>query len=189
MTEKVPSILFSAILTYNLICCIILGVRFLSDPRMDAQLFAMKNFPRNCTVENAYTPDWNLLPGVSVKQTVLTCESGHKEQFTKIFGDNKIIKKGLEGCETHDPADVFTAESLRLRNPDFIAFSWVTYVNASDPKTFRFYKDLEDEKLGYVKVFDKHVKKAPIWAYPRQSDALMPRMVILERKAVSPVTP
>jgi hypothetical protein len=186
MTDKLPSRLFMALLIYNLICCVILGVRFLSDPRMDAQLFVKQHFPRNATVENSYAPDWNLIPGVSVKETILTCENGHQERFTKIFGNNSIIKKGLEGCETHDPADVFTAESLKLRNPDFIAFSWVTYVNASDPKTFRFYKDLEEEKLGYVKVFDKHVIKAPIWAYPRQSDALMPRMVILQREAQKP---
>jgi hypothetical protein len=186
MTEKVPSMLFSAIMVYNLICCFILGFRFLSDPRMDAQLFAMNHFPRNATVENTYTPDWNLLPGVSVKQTLLSCENGHQERFTTLFGNNKVIKKGLETCETHDPADVFTEYSLKLRNPDFIAFSWVTYVNASDPKTFQFYKDLEDGKLGYVKVFDKHLIKAPIWAYPRRSDALMPRMVILQREAKTP---
>ena len=181
MSEKIPSILFAAILAYNMICCIILGVRFLSDPRMGSQVYAMKNFPKNATVENTYAPDWNLMPGVSVKLTTMTCESGHQERFTKIFGNNEIIRKGLEGCETHDPADAFTAESLRLRNPDFIAYSWVTYMNAGDPKTFRFYKDLEDEKLGYVKVFDKRLMKAPKWVYPRQSDALMPEMVILKR--------
>lgn len=185
MTEKAPSLLFAFLITYNVICCVILGVRFLSDPRMDAQVFAMQHFPPNATVENSFTPDWNLLPGVQVHQTVLTCENGHQERFTKIFGNNAVIKKGLEGCETHDPADVFTAESLRLRNPDFIAFSWVTYVNANNPKTFQFYKDLEEGRMGYVKVFDKHVIKAPIWVYPRQSDALMPRMVILQREGNS----
>ena len=186
MTDKMPSRIFSAILIYNLICCIILGVRFLSDPRMDAQLFAMKNFPHNATVENTYAPEWNLLPGVSVKETKLTCDIGHDQRFTKIFGNNQIIQKGLKDCAAHDPADVFTADSLKLRNPDFIAFSWITYVNASDPKTFRYYKDLEDGKLGYVKVYDKHLIKAPIWAYPRESDALMPRMVILQRETKSP---
>jgi hypothetical protein len=149
---------------------------------MDAQLFAMKNFPHNATVENTYAPDWNVLPGVSVQETKLTCDCGYDQRFTKIFGNNEIIKKGLKDCASHDPADVFTEYSLKLRNPDFIAFSWVTYVNASDPKTFHFYKDLEDGKLGYVKVFDKHLMKAPIWAYPRESDALMPRMVILQRE-------
>jgi hypothetical protein len=186
MTDKLPSRIFSAILLYSLICCVILGVRFLSDPRMDAQLFAMKNFPPNATVENTYAPEWNVLPGVSVQETKLTCDCGYDQRFTKIFGNNEIIKKGLKDCASHDPADVFTEYSLKLRNPDFIAFSWVTYVNASDPKTFRFYKDLEDGKLGYVKVFDKHLMKAPIWAYPRESDALMPRMVILQRETKAP---
>jgi hypothetical protein len=186
MTDKLPSRIFSAILLYNVICCVILGVRFLSDPRMDAQLFAMKNFPRNATVENTYAPEWNVLPGVLVQETKLTCDCGYDQRFTKIFGNNEIIKKGLKDCASHDPADVFTEYSLKLRNPDFIAFSWVTYVNASDPKTFHFYKDLEDGKLGYRKVFDKHLMKAPIWAYPRESDALMPRMVILQRETKSP---
>lgn len=186
MTEKVPSTLFSVILAYNLICCVILGIRFISDPRMDAQLFAMKNFPHNATVENTYAPEWNVLPGVSVQQTKLYCDIGYDKRFSKIFGNNEVIKKGLKDCAAHDPADVFTLESLKLRNPDFIAFSWVTYVNAQDPKTFQFYKDLENGKLGYVKVFDKQLIKAPIWAYPRQSDALMPRMVILQRETKAP---
>jgi hypothetical protein len=186
MTDKLTSRIFSAILLYNVICCVILGVRFLSDPRMDAQLFAMKNFPRNATVENTYAPEWNVLPGVLVQETKLTCDCGYDQRFTKIFGNNEIIKKGLKDCASHDPADVFTEYSLKLRNPDFIAFSWVTYVNASDPKAFHFYKDLEDGKLGYRKVFDKHLIKAPIWAYPRESDALMPRMVILQRETKSP---
>ena len=173
-----------ALLIYNIFCSLLLGYRFLGDPRMDAQIYAMAHFSRGALVESTYTPNWNLLPGVTVRERKVSCDSGFDNRFTKIFGkENKVIEQGLKDCAAHDPKDFFTAEELRLRNPDYITFTSVTYVIAGTPETRRFYQDLEEGKLGYAKVFDKSYPRIPSWIYPHSSDALMERIVILKKNS------
>jgi len=173
---------FCTLLAYNILCSAWLGFVFLQDPRMAAQKFAESHFPPGAGVESVYSPDWNLLPGISVSIRKVTCDSGADNRFTAIFGkDNKIISKGLKECAAHDPSGFFSAEELSRRNPDFITFSSVTYVIAADEGTRSFYKDLESGRLGYAKVFEQSLPKTPRWLYPRSSDALMDRMVILAR--------
>ena len=149
---------------------------------MAAQKFAESHFPPGAGVESTYSPDWNLLPGISVSIRKVACDSGADNRFTAIFGkDNEIISKGLKECAAHDPSGFFSAEELMRRNPDFITFTSVTYVIAADEGTRSFYWDLESGRLGYSKVFEKSLPKTPRWLYPRSSDALMDRMVILAR--------
>jgi hypothetical protein len=173
---------FMAILAYNVMCSAWLGFVFQHDPRMDAQAFARSRFFQGASVESVYSPDWNLLPGISVSIRKVACDSGSDNRFTAIFGkDNAIISKGLRECAAHDPAGFFSAQELAARNPDFITFSSVTYVIAADEGTRAFYRDLENGRLGYSKVFEKSLPKTPRWFYPRSSDALMDRMVIMAR--------
>ena len=174
--------IFGTLLAYNILCSAWLGSLFLQDPRMAAQKFAESHFPPGASVESTYSPDWNLLPGISVSIRKVACDSGADNRFTAIFGkDNEIISKGLKECAAHDPSGFFSAEELMRRNPDFITFTSVTYVIAADEGTRSFYRDLESGRLGYSKVFEKSLPKTPRWLYPRSSDALMDRMVILAR--------
>jgi Dolichyl-phosphate-mannose-protein mannosyltransferase len=174
--------IFGAILAYNILCSAWLGFLFRQDPRMDAQTFASSRFFPGASVESTYAPDWNLLPGVSVSIRRVACDSGADNRFTAIFGkENAIISKGLRECAAHDPSGFFSAEELGRRNPDFITFTSVTYVIAADEGTRAFYRDLENGRLGYSKIFEKSLPKTPGWLYPRSSDALMDRMVILAR--------
>jgi len=183
ISRKLVYLPLLGVLAYNIFCSVELGRRFLADPRMDAQIFAMRNFPKGATVENTYAPDWNLLPGVSVKINSLKCDPGQKTRFTKIFGkNNKVISQGVDECGSHDAVELFSPEGLKQRNPDFVAFSSVTYGIAYDEPTKQYYRDLEAGRLGYRTVFHGHYRKAPDWIYPRQSDALMPEMVILQRE-------
>jgi hypothetical protein len=78
--------------------------------------------------------------------------------------------------------ETFSADGLKQRNPDYVAFSSVTYGIAADEPTRKFYRDLEEARLGYRKVYEGHCYNAPDWLYPRQSDALMTGMVILQRE-------
>jgi hypothetical protein len=183
VSRKLVYLPLLGVLAYNIFCSVELGRRFLADSRMDAQIFAMKNFPKGATIENTYAPDWNLLPGVSVKITSLKCDPGQKTRFTKIFGkDNKVISQGVEECGSHDAVDMFSPKGLKQRNPDFVAFSSVTYGIAYDEPTKQYYRDLEAERLGYRTVYHGRYRKAPDSIYPRQSDALMPEMIILQRE-------
>ena len=161
-----------------------LGYRFLADPRMDAQIYAMAHFHHGAIVESTYSPNWNLLPGVSVFEKKVSCDTGFDNRFTKIFGkNNKVIEQGLKDCAAHDPSGFFSPGELRSRAPDYITFTSVTYVIAGTPETRRFYQDLEEGRLGYTKVFDKSFPRTPAWIYPRSSDALMERMVILKKNS------
>ena len=178
--KPMPVVLGTLIL-YNILCSLWLGCRFLADPRMDAQIYAMNHFPHDVLVESTYSPNWNLLPGVSVRDRKVSCDSGFDNRFTKIFGkENKVINEGLKDCGAHDPKDFFTAKELQSRNPDYITFTSVAYVIAATPETRLFYRDLEEGKLGYSKVFEKSSPRTPSWIYPHNSDALMDRMVILK---------
>jgi Dolichyl-phosphate-mannose-protein mannosyltransferase len=178
-----PRIIVGGLLLYNLICCLWLGHRFLSDPRMDAQLYAMRHFGKGTSIESTYSPDWNLLPGLNVNIRKVICDSGFDNRFTSIFGkDNTVIREGLKDCGFHDPKDFFTERELLERHPDYVTFPSVTYVIAGTPETRDFYRNLEEGKYGYVKVFDKSSPRTPSWMYPCGSDALMDRMVILKKQ-------
>jgi hypothetical protein len=170
------------VIGYNIACCIELGQRFLSDPRMAAQHFAEIHFPKGSVIENTYAPNWNRLPSLNVTVNVMPYATGRSERFGKIFGTNTVISEGVRKYEVLGyPADTFTREGLRKRNPDFVAFSNQTYQFTGDDQAQRFYRNLDDGKMGYIKVFDQTWKPMASWSYPRDVDFLAERMVILQR--------
>ena len=171
-----------AILAYNLLCSVLLDLRFLSDPRMRAQIFVRKEFAPGSTVENSYAPDWNLLPGVHSRITKLPCATGRAETFSKLFGSNEVIRKGIKKSEVSSyPPDTFTEAGLVTRNPDYIAFSNQVFDFTGDDDAQRFYAALDREQLGYKKVFEGRWTPMIPWTYPSHVDFLVERMVILQR--------
>jgi Dolichyl-phosphate-mannose-protein mannosyltransferase len=170
------------VLAYNIACSIELGTRFLGDPRMEAQRFAEARFPKGSVIENTYSPDWNRLPALDVTVRVMPYATGRSARFEKLFGKNQVINEGIAKYELQSyPADTFTKEGLLKRNPDFVAFSNQAYQFTGDDQAQRFYRDLDDGKLGYRKVFDRSWKPRPSWSYPRDVDFLAERMMIFER--------
>jgi hypothetical protein len=170
------------ILAYNLICSVLLDLRFLSDPRMRAQVFVRKEFAAGSTVENSYAPDWNLLPGVHSHITKLPCATGRAETFTKLFGSNEVIRKGIKKSEVSAyPPDTFTETGLTTRNPDYITFSNQVFDFTGDNDAQRFYAALDREQFGYKKVFEGSWMPRIPWTYPSHVDFLVERMVILKR--------
>lgn len=175
---------FAAILAYNIFCSVEVGRRFLSDPRMDAQVFARKNFPRGATIENSYAPYWNRLPGLDVTVHLMPYVTGRSGMFTKIFGQNEAIQAGIGKHESSDYSrDTFTAEGLAKRNPDFITFSNQVYQFTPDEQAQWFYRALDDGHLGYRKIFEKSWRPRVPYTYPRDIDFLAERIVILQRKS------
>jgi Dolichyl-phosphate-mannose-protein mannosyltransferase len=170
------------ILTYNIACSIELGTRFMADPRMDAQRFAENHFPRGSVIENTYAPDWKRLPTLDVTVNVMPFATGRAQRFGQIFGNNPVIAEGIRKYESpaYD-ADTFTVTGLRKRNPDFVAFSNQVYQFTGDDQAQRFYRDLDEGRLGYRRVFDQSWRPMAWWSYPRDVDFLAERMVILKR--------
>jgi hypothetical protein len=179
-----PAAAMALVLAYNLFSSVELGLRFLSDPRMDAQVFALKNFPKGATIENSYAPYWNRLPGLDVTVHLMPYVTGRSGMFTKIFGQNEAIQAGIGKHESSDyPPDTFTAEGLARRNPDFITFSNQVYQFTPDEQAQRFYRALDDGHLGYRKIFEKSWRPRMPYTYPRDIDFLAERIVILQRKS------
>jgi hypothetical protein len=169
-------------LAYNILCCIQLGERFRSDPRTAAQHYAIVNFPKGAVIENTYSPDWSRLPEIRVKIENMPAATGRSALFSRIFGENKVILKGIEKYELAQyPEETFTLEGLKKRNPDFVAFSNQAYQFTGDDQAQRFYRSLDDGKSGYTKVFEASWKPQTCWAYPKDIDFLVERMIILKR--------
>lgn len=181
--QLLPVAGLTLVLAYNIFCSVEVGERFLSDPRMDAQIYALKNFPAGAVIENSYAPDWSRLTGLRVKAPHLPLVTGRAESFSKLFGQNSLIQHELEKHETTDyPTDTFTLEGLKKRNPDFVAFSDQVYKFTGNEQAQRFYHDLDVGKMGYVKVYEESWKPRTPWTYPHDIDFLAERMVILRKR-------
>lgn len=184
--RPMPLILITVILAYNVFCSFVLDLRFLSDPRLKAQKFAIREFPANSTIENSYAPSWQLLPGLKVRVHEMPNATGRSEVFSKIFGSNNVITKGIE---KFDPAnyskDTFTATGLAKRNPDYVAYSNQVFQFSGDNDAQRFYAALDRGELGYKKIFECVWMPRVPWTYPTEVDFLADRMVILKRDSFS----
>jgi len=178
-----PVSFLTLVLGYNIFCSVEVGLRFLSDPRMDAQLFAKKYFWKGALIEDTYAPDWSRIPGLKVKTYSLPNAGGRSSRFTKLFGKNSVIQTGIQKYETTDyPEDTFTPEGLKKRHPDFVTFSNQAYQFTDDGEAQKFYRALDDGNLGYVKVFDESWQPRLPGTYPHDIDFLAERMVILKRE-------
>lgn len=180
--RALPFASIGALLGYNILCSVILDLRFLADPRMKAQLFALTEFHPGVTIENTYAPHWEHLPGCSVKVTETPYATGRSSSFAKIFGDNPVIRKGIEKFEQADyPEDTFTLQGLQRRGPDYVAFSNQAFQFTADEKAQRYYADHLAERLGYRKVFEASWRPSLPWTYPKGVDFLVERMIILKK--------
>lgn len=180
--QLLPAAVLTLLLAYNIACSIEVGLRFRSDPRMNAQLFAKKYFWKGAVIENSNAPDWGRLPGLTVKAPHLPSAGGRASRFSKLFGQNSIIENGISKFETTDyPADTFTLEGLKKRNPDFVAFSNQAFQFNDQEEVLKFYHALDDGKMGYVTIFDQTWKPRSSWSYPHDIDFLAERMVIMKK--------
>ena len=182
--RAIPSVLLALVMAYNIFCSVDVGLRFLSDPRMDAQIYAQSHFLRGAVIENTNAPDWSRLPGLKVKAYSLPNAGGRSLRFSKIFGQNPVIQKGIEKFETTGfVKDTFTQAGLEKRFPDYVTFSNQAFQFTDDDQARSFYKALDDGHMGYVKVFEERWKPYLPWTYPHDIDFLVERMVILKRSA------
>lgn len=180
--RALPFAAIAALLTYNVFCSVILDLRFLADPRMKAQLFALTEFRPGTSIENTYAPHWQHLPGCNVKVTETPYATGRSSSFAKIFGGNDVIRKGIEKFEQAEyPEDTFTLQGLQRRSPDYVAFSNQAFQFTADDKAQRYYADHAAERLGYRKVFDATWMPRVPGTYPAEVDFLVERMIILKK--------
>jgi len=186
------------VLIYNCLCSYLVGKRFNDDPRLQAQLWMVKNVPPGSVVESSGTcPHWSQLPNFDAHEIHLgrTDEPipparditdlrlphmpGRVELFSKVFPD--WVQPLVVEKEGHPDQGLFTAAALGKRNPDYIAVYSPDY-NVPGETVRRYYGDLLSGKFLYAIVFDGDAAHAPVWTYPRTIDSLRGRITILQRK-------
>ena len=187
------------VLIYNCLCSYLVGKRFNDDPRLEAQLWMMKNVPAGSVIESSgICPHWSQLPNFDAHEIHLGRADepipaparditdlrlphmpGRVELFSKVFPD--WVQPLVAEREGHPDQELFTAAALEKRNPDYIAVYSPDY-NVPSETVRRYYGDLLGGKFPYAIVFDGAVAHVPAWTYPRTIDYLRGRITILQRK-------
>ena len=186
------------VLIYNCICSYLVGKRFNNDPRLEAQLWMVKNVPQGSVVESSGTcPHWSSLPNFDAHEIHLGRTDdptpparditdlrlphmpGRVELFREVFPD--WVQPLVAEKEGHADPRLFTAAALANRNPDYLAIYSADY-NVPDKTVRRYYGDFLTGKFPYAIVFDRSTPRAPEWIYPRTIDSLRGRITILQRK-------
>ena len=186
------------VLIYNCLCSYLVGKRFNDDPRLNAQLWMVKNVPPGSVIESSGTsPHWSKLPDFDgheidlgrlddpippardITDLRLPHMPGRVELFRTVFPE--WVQPLVAEREGHADQALFTAAALEKRNPKYIAIYSLDYKVPSEIVR-RYYGDLLAGKLPYVIAFDGETPPAPAWIYPRTIEFLRGRITILQRK-------
>jgi dolichyl-phosphate-mannose-protein mannosyltransferase len=186
------------VLIYNCWCSYLVGKRFNDDPRLEAQLWMVKNVPPGSVIESSgTTPHWSKLPNFDAREINLARPDrpippeqaitdlrmphmpGRVELFRQVFPE--WVQPLVAEKEGNPDRRLFSATALKKRNPDYITVYSLDYKVPA--KTVRRYYDaLLTGKLPYAIVFDADAPRSPKWIYPRTIDFLRGRIIILQRK-------
>jgi hypothetical protein len=194
--KTVVSVILVILLSYNTVCSLYVGKRFVDDPRMLAQEWVKSSIPKLSLIENsAYIPTWNRLPGVRLKSRNMPFISGRGKLFekdltSKFKPDSWIIKRWRESQKSDQSLKFYSPEALVNRKPEYIAINSLYYErffnNASlkqlYPEMNQFFNSLINEEYPYKKIFDQESKLPPVWAYPQDIDFLHNRTTIFKGK-------
>lgn len=177
--------LLTLLLAYNVVCSLLVGWRFCSDPRTAAQEWAVVHFQPGQVIESGdYAPRWELLPELAVRDVRMAPMRGKKAIFEKIFQDDKSFK-----YRGPDPVpEWYTPRALSERSPDFVVIDSLHYDRffrgahqQNYPQVGEFFRALLSGQLGYEVVFEGSTPRPPWWAYPRRLLFLDNRLTILKR--------
>jgi hypothetical protein len=176
------------ILMYNFVSSYYVDVRFINDPRMEAQSWVMNTVPNGSSIESSgYTPEWNRLEGVAVQDVRMPFISARRKLFEETLGEDPWVIKNIDvvEVESEDLIAWYSVEALSNRNPDYIAINSLYYNrylnNPSYPEIGEFFSLLLDEKTAYYIIFEKSTDPIPKWVYPQIIDTLANTMVVLEK--------
>jgi hypothetical protein len=184
-------VIFVAVLVYNSICSFYVGKRFLEDPRMEAQIWAVKNLPAGVLmVQTPYVPRWEKWPGTQFRVETIPLVSGRKRLFEAKLAEKEYVLQHLNTAERNDDkVSWYSLEKLQELKADFIAvdsFYYARFIQNDKgelyPSIRSFFIDLLAEEYPYRIVFDRRSKSYPRWLYPRTIKTVEKnRMVILAK--------
>jgi hypothetical protein len=169
------------LLAYNVASSLGMGMRFAGDPRVPAMRWAEAHIPAGAHIESSYAPSWQRVPDKDWVVSTLPAATGRRELFAKILSDKPSVQEGAARFETPIDDKIFTAEGLKSRAPEWVAFSTHVFEWSGDDRAQRFYADLDAGRLPYRKCFESAAVDRWPWTYPVRIDFLVDRMVILQR--------
>ena len=188
------------LLLYNALCCLLVGKRFASDPRMGAQRWLESHARAGLIIESsAMSPHWAKLPrlmaaeiqaanpnwerakGFDAVDWRMPYAFGRLQLFKKVFRDDPWIQEHVAQYEIEADERLYTLEELLKRNPSLITVHSIDY-SISNSAVKSYYSDLLEGKFPYEIAFDREAIEPPRWAYPRNIDFLNGRMTILKRR-------
>ena len=165
---------------YNATCSVLVGLRYLNDPRMVACDWVEKNFRPGMRVETVYSPTWDfLVPGV--KLISMPISTGRTQRFKNLFGNNAVVSAGIEKFDSDPGLEIFTKEGVQKRDPDYVTFCSFAVYYSSPKEVRKYYEDHVNNQLGYQTVFLSSTKPVPGWSYPQRLDFIPDKMFILKR--------
>lgn len=190
---KVVSVILAILISYNSICCFYVGKRFAEDPRMQAQQWVKNKIPEGSSIEyGEYTPNWNLIPGINLKQEKMPFLTGRRRIFEQLFPPDSWVVAEVRRRRKRDlEVGWYTLEQLNKRHPDYIAVDSLYYQRFLTqkpsilyPSIKEFYKNLLEERYPYKIVFDRAAQTIPSWLYPQRIKFVDNRITILARSDV-----
>jgi hypothetical protein len=189
---------FIAVLGYNSVCSFYVGKRFLEDPRMEAQTWAVENIPSGALlIQTAYVPKWEKWPGVRFRVEKISAVSGRKRLFEAKLSELAYVRKRLDAVERNDDkVSWYRREKLDELKADFIAVDSFYYsrffhntVGDLYPSMRAFFTDLLAEKYPYKIVFDRESKSYPRWLYPRRINFVEKNRIVILARATETAKP
>src|SRR5262249_2228756 len=86
---------------YNMVASYWVGRQFAGDPRMAAQSWVAAEVPAGSIMESSsYTPNWNLYPGINIKDIRMPWLSGRNRLLSSVFGSNPSMLRALHARES-----------------------------------------------------------------------------------------
>jgi hypothetical protein len=188
------------LLLYNSLCCLLVGKRFASDPRMGAQVWLQRHAGQGLVIESSpMSPHWAKLPrlkaveilaanpiwertkGFDVIDWRMPYAFGRLQLFKKVFHDDPWIQEHVAQYEIEADEWLYREEELLKRNPSLITVHSIDY-SISNSAVRSYYANLLEGKFPYQVAFDRTAIEPPRWVYPRNIDFLSGRMTILKRR-------
>lgn len=195
--------LLAPILCYNVVCAVVAGERFATDPRLAAQSWMIAHLLPGQTVESSgRSPHWAKLPelkmlelneddparkrvrrgrSVDLRMPVM---NGRAELFSRVLKGNPWVATAPRR-EGEPDEQVFTRAALRARHPDFVT---VDSEDATMPSEMaqRYYAEMVANRFPYAVQFDRSVAPLSRFVYPRSIDFIGNRITILQRLPAGP---
>ena len=110
----------------------------------------------------------------------LPAVNGRLELFSQIFAGDERIISAARVYEREVNEELFTAEALQQRDPDFVSVYSADY-DVPIERVKRYYLELIQGNTPYRVAFEGSSPAAPRWAYPQDIDFLKGRITILRR--------